>query len=579
MRAYARGAGIATVCLLSYVHVGATDLSYYIPKDVLVVTTTTTVATTRKVEDLAGTQRTRCITGHGVLPEGQTTLQQVAHELCLTSTPLTTRDGTVGLQLVPDMKLAVSLSTKGGGLMDESQSVQLTDGMLLKGLNLSSVGRAGEALTSIAKFVGVVGRLLPLAGIGAAVPPPPLVPVSDCDPFSKDLRDLPASTRLWLWEQQARCDDWKRMSKLSDDRDALMDARVELEKQVQSADRPALETLLKKVDALNGEIGRLEKDLKARQDAFKLLAAANLEELNLGTRSQARQISRVLELPELPTSETLHAGDTSVDVTKFSKAAQTLWADAGIIAAMDGGQACPDGHIKLPDNSSSDKTVTVAVRQGMPVRISVFVMDQQPDPGEQPPAVAKLRRVTDQWQNVMHPCLPVNTMTFSKSAWSKRSMAVAFDDRGRPQKVDWSSDSNVAAVAASLAGAATALRDEYAATTSKAVQIQADRRALQLNDLTARLEKLQKEKSVLDAQLQVDAAGLNREATLKQQQATADLAALQAEINLQNAQAGVEQKQQIEQMKSALDLLKQQLGLLQAQQDLEKARKGGGHLE
>ena len=577
MRTYSRVAILTIACWSWCPRMGASaDLNYYIPKDVLVVTSTTTVTTTRKVEELSGAQTKQCLTGHGVPLPGQTDLQQVARELCLTSTPATTRDGVVALQLVPDLRLGVALSSKGGGLMDDSQSVQLTDGMLLKGLNLSSVGRAGETLTSIARFVGAVAGILPIVGIAAQAPPPPLVPVSDCDPFSKDLRDLAASTRLWLWEHQARCDDWKRISRLSDSHDSLVNNRVELDKQVQSADKPALETLLKKVDALNDEIGKLEKEIKSRQDAFNQLLAANLQELNLGAKSESRQISRVLELYDLPKSDTLHAGDTTVDVSGFPKATRDLWTDAGIIAALDGGQTCPDGSIKVPDNPASDKSVTVAFRQGMPVRLTVFVMDQQPEPGGQASSIARLRRVSDQWQNVMHPCLPVNTMTFSKSAWAKRSMAVTFDDRGRPQKVDWSSDSNVAAVAASLANSAKALRDEYAETVNKGVQIQTDRRALQLNDLTARLERLQKQKAILDTQLQVDATGLNREASLKQQQAAADLAELQAQINLQNAQATADQNQQIDQMKVAIDLLKQQLALLQAQQDLDKARKGGG---
>jgi hypothetical protein len=166
-------------------------------------------------------------------------------------------------------------------------------------------------------------------------------------------------------------------------------------------------------------------------------------------------------------------------------------------------------------------------------------------------------------------------MEVGRSAWAKRQISVAFNDRGQPSTLDWAADSNVAAVTASLAASAGALRDEYTNTVSKLSQAASDRQTLALADLSSRLETLQKQKAILDAEVQLDAAGVNRDAAVKQQQAAADLAQLQAEASLQTAKSTADQQQQIAQLKTAVDLLKQQLELVQAQQALEKAQKGG----
>ena len=129
-------------------------LSYYLGRDVAVIDVTTTVTTMRRIVDT--TNPKACTVQHGK-PDKTGTVVAVAHELCVTEKdPTTIREGKSALQLVPDTNLAVPLNNTSGALTDDHQIVEFRDGMLLKSLNVTSVGRAGDILMSVAKFVGVI---------------------------------------------------------------------------------------------------------------------------------------------------------------------------------------------------------------------------------------------------------------------------------------------------------------------------------------------------------------------------------------------------------------------------------------
>jgi hypothetical protein len=235
MRRYTRvGLVFATSILGAPLSLAAQGLTYYIGQDIAIVTGTTSVTTTRTIEELTGISRDKCETRHGAqnapTAKSASTAQSAAtipvpveRELCVTSTPKTTRTGTAALQLVPDPTLAVVISPSSPGLIDQQQSVQLTDGLLLKSINVQNTGRAGDVITSIAKFAGTIGGLSFLAA--KALPAPP-VAVSTCDPFDGSHKDLPDPVRLMLWENQDRCDKWTAIKRLDSSHDARVKDRT-----------------------------------------------------------------------------------------------------------------------------------------------------------------------------------------------------------------------------------------------------------------------------------------------------------------------------------------------------------------
>ncbi len=560
---------------------GAEDpapLKYYIGQEIAVVNVTTTKTTTRKIEVVTEGARKGCERRHSRDAKSPGTAADT--ELCVTTTTMTTRDGSAALQLVPDPALGIAISSSNPGLADDSSSFQFTDGMLLKSINVSSTGRAGDVLTSIAKFAGLA---LAVGGLGIAAQALPAKPVavSTCNPFDPKYADLPDTARLWIWENQTQCDAWQAIADLQNKRDARVKDRAALQADVRSAPHAALKDLFDKIDKLQDEIDWLDKELKKRLDAFNGDLSAFTTQLNLGAHAESSHYAQTLSLADLPVSDglTRHLPEASVNTSQFTPAAQNLWNAARVILSLDNAPSCKSGKcsVTVPTNPDPKKFVQIGFRQGARVRIQLFIIDQQReanDPADQSIA-PRLRMVTDQWMNVAHPNLPISVVTFARSNWSKRDISMTFDEKGRPVTLTRASTSNIAALAAGIASAASALRDEAAATSDKLVQIDANRRTLQASELTAKLDKLKKQKDILDAQVQLDAAGTNRDAVLKQQQAAADLAALQAEASLQSAQASADQNTQIEQLKLQIEQVKQQIDLLQAQQQLDTLKKNG----
>jgi hypothetical protein len=547
-----------------------------------VVDVTTTVTTTRRIIDTQNPKE--CTVKHGK-PDATGSLGPVSRDLCVTERdPTTIREGTTGLQLVPDSNLGVPLNSTAGVLTDDQQTVELRDGMLLKSINVTSVGHAGDILMAVAKFVGVMVGAPPIFN-RAAPAPSSLLAVSACSPFEPKYKDLPDAARLWIWENARACAQWNEIVKLDDARKARVDDRTALEKEIRAATRAELKEIYGRIDGINAALERLDGDLKKLHDAFDKPFAVFAEGLHLGTTSESSHHNQVVDLNDLPAGAGFDVGMTEEDVDKkindpkasVPDASKKLWKDARMLITLDSSLA-PCTPVKaIPANPDDKKYVQIAFRQGTPARLRVLILDQRRLEGDKPnePAPMRLRIVADQWQNVVHPCTEVATTLFSRSAWAKREISFTFDDKGRPQKVERVSGSTALALASSLAGAATNLRDELATTLSKATQIESDRRTLELNDLTTRLERLKKEKDVFDAQLQLDEVGANREAALKQQQATSDLARLQAEISLRAVQDMKDQATELERVKTALELLKQQLEVLKAQQQLQAGKEGG----
>jgi hypothetical protein len=537
------------------------NFRYYIGKEVVVVQVTTTVKKARRIETLRGDDRSRCIEKHGdPAPDP---------ELCLTDTTTTTREGAVNTKLVPDPKLGADLNAAGKAFTDDAITVELRDGMLLHSINAQSTGRAGEVIVSIAKFAGF---LFGAPGLLASVTPPaaPVRAVSTCNPFTRPLADQPDTVRLWLWENQTQCERWNEIRTLQKAREALIVDRTALEHDIRGATGTELKLLLDKLKAVEDAIKRVDADLKPRQDAFNTQFETFAATLQLGSSSSTQSYDQVLDLSELPLPAGLSAGQSEAQAdqvaTKFSDAAKELWKQARLIVTLNPAFSSQcETPPSIPPGDKND--VRVYFRQGAPARMRAFIADQTSDPA------SKLRVVGDRFDNFVHSCLPVSAMTFSRSVWTSRELSLTFDDRGRPVKLVRTSKSDAAAIAASVSSATTAFRDEITATVGKVVELQSNRRKIDMDDLTRRLERAKGEKDLLDAQLAFDTASTNFDAALKQKQATATLDALKAELALASAQSTAEQTQQIELLKLAVTRINQELELIKAQQALDKARE------
>lgn len=584
---------------------------YYIGHEVVVVDVTLTAKTTRKIETLSGTALARCLATHtrrstpaapataapGTAPAAAAPAASAASvpadpDLCVTQTTVTTREGTTASKLVPDPNVHADIRLGSSGWTDDELTIELREGMLLGSINAKSTGRAGEVIASIAKFAGVLmGGIPGLAATSGTPPARPAIAGSTCDPFVKPYGDLPDPTRLVLWERQQLCEQYDTIRQLQKAGDALVADRLKLEHDIRGATDQELKLLLKKLETVQAAIELGQENLAPRVKQLQTQLEAFVTALDLGTTTATRRHNQVLDLSELsPLSKAdktpffvhgmTEAAAESVILTRpeFKPSVRKLWEAAKLIVTLDpmAPITCsPDGKpVPVPAPPTDNKQLQIAFRQGAPARLTVFLADQAGDPAAGPSAnpPSTLRVVADRFDNVVHRCSPVTSVIFKRSAWAKRELSLTFDEKGRPVRLQRVAASDFAAMAAAAASGATALRDEIKTTVAAGVEITENRNKIELAELTARLDRVKKEKEVLDAQLALQVAGAGFDTSLRQQAATNELNRLQAEITLANAESTANQRALLEQLKLQLDLVKQELEVLKAQAEIAKLK-------
>ncbi|HWW60499.1 MAG TPA: hypothetical protein VN181_03940, partial [Thermoanaerobaculia bacterium] len=168
---------------------------------------------------------------------------------------------------------------------------------------------------------------------------------------------------------------------------------------------------------------------------------------------------------------------------------------------------------------------------------------------------------------------PNRCVAIQKSDWAGRALSMEFGDFGVPKKLERTNGAALVAATGSLAGALTSLQNSYAESLEKVVAIQKNQREVADNDLLSKIDKLKKQKDLLDAQLATEGATASHDLVLQQQLAAQQLATLQAQLDLQKAQQGSEDQLDIADLKNRIAVLEQQLLLLQAQKKLDDAKK------
>jgi hypothetical protein len=210
------------------------------------------------------------------------------------------------------------------------------------------------------------------------------------------------------------------------------------------------------------------------------------------------------------------------------------------------------------------KDFPICFRQGQTLRIRTFISTSDDK---------NVSQIGDVSEDVIHPALPVACMFFKPSALADRSLVVSFDDKARPVHIERVAKSSAAAAASAIAASAASLRDEYANTLNKVVDIQKSQRAIALDDLNSKIDKLKAQKDLLDARQFVDATTANYATVLQQKQAEADLASATAQLNLEVFQTTLDQPKDLKTLQAQIDVLKKQLDLLRAQVDLKNAQQ------
>ena len=588
----------------------AEGLAYHLPKQILLLETTTTTETRR------GAREQRSVSGPcdsnapvyplikppaAPKPTGTAGGKQPPPapsepvtpaigvpqgKLCIEENVTTNRAVNAQLKLVPDLSAgAYRLAIPGKALADVKLSVEMRDGSTLKGLNVASQGRAGDVILGIARFAATVlgSGVVQFAQAGA----PPAG--TDCNPFLDPFDDRPDFLRLLLSRNSSACEAWTASEAWNEHAQKLAAAVKTSEETLGGTSFPALNEL----------IARLKEQRKAVDDAKKMAAAyqatvmALLDDFTrtnaLGTKKEETRSTETLDLSELPNGS-VDVKDGETDWVALQNAlgsqygaAKEVLKRSGVIARMivmkHGDAPTTDPGGKYICSEGGNDRLDIWFRPAQPVTFQFFVAETPVDDGRprRDPVTNKelqiMKLAVTRIEPVTFLGIKPRCVTFKASAFANRELIVSFDERGQLAKIDATAGSSAAAALTALASAATTFRDEYAATVAKMVDIDQNERKLKLNDVTTRVEQLKKDRERLDAQLALEAGTANYDLALQQQKLAAQAAELQAQAALDLTTATADQKLALEEMKLQIEIIKRELELLKAQQELSDGRK------
>jgi hypothetical protein len=591
----------------------ADGLGYYLPKQVLLLETTTTTETRRSARE----QRSEGAICDSAAPSyplvepadppkppvqaapgkpapapaapvapAAPAIKGPLGKLCIEQNVVVTRAVNAQLKLVPDLTAGLQrLSVPGKALADVKLSVELRDGTLLKGLNAGSQGRAGDVIIGVARIAATIlsSGILQFAQAGA--PPSP----TDCNPFFDPFKDQPDAVRLLLSRNASACDAWTAGDEWNAHAQKLAAAVKASEEKLGGSSG----------SELNDLVARLKEQRKAVDDAKKRAAGylatvtAMLDDFNrnhsLGSKTEQTQGVDTLELHELP-DESVKVQDsvttwldlqTDLGKTKYVLASDVL-KRAGVMMRLlpmpsgekpgttFGRQTCAEG---------GNDRLDVWFRSSQPVQLQLFIAQTALEHGRpkldplSKTEIQVMKLAATRFEPVTFQGIKARCITFKASSFASRELIVMFDERGQLTRVDAAAGSGAAAAVTALASAATTFRDEYAATIARMVDIDANERKLKLSDLTTQVDLLKKERERIDAQLSTDAGMANFDLALEQQKLTAQAAELQAQAALDVAQSTADQKLALEQLKVEIDLVKRELELVKAKQELSEAKR------
>ncbi|MHC4548529.1 MAG: coiled-coil domain-containing protein [Planctomycetota bacterium] len=555
-------------------------LTYYVGKDVLVLRTTVT--------------------------------RTIVTELNEALKPVKTTDydyaGEIEVRTVPDTAQVFALEMRPGAASMDSLTVQMRPGGMLQAVNVSSESKIADVIKNVGSLagsvVGAVGALRggPTNGVIEAI--------KDETGFKALAADLPDKDLQQAMQELPRVvvamlRDWKRARALWLEirsrqiwLDRYSQMRLTLLRGVDEEEEATVKLQERRLAALDKVIATVQRERGAGQAAFDALLAEYRREKNLEPKEETRELIRILELDELPEPDVIDkslrdsSGPYSVRVKQAlakHEAAARLYDEAGVVVTLS---PPPRGLLEEPEEEEETEAEAdpaegeededegadepergrVFFRQSYPARLGLWVqaslLDDKGVPKEQ------LVLVSNEIVHVLHPATRAEWLDFDPAAFAKRELKLTFDEKSRIVTLERTSTAALAESTEAFAKAATGFRDTLAETYKKAAEIEESRRKLELADLETELQRLQKQKALLDARLALEGATATQDLLLERKILDNQLAALQARINLEKTEATAELGVALAQLQAEVSVLKEQIQLLQKQ--LELAQTQGG---
>lgn len=527
------------------------------------------------------------------------------------------RTGALALKTVADPAAKREFRIPKASLSDVKATVELTESGILAAINTSAAGRGDDLLLAVAKFAGVAAGFwtgAPVAGLAYATrasqmhamahtPPIPGFPAPAlCPPIDQlEVEGVPVEMQAFVSLEPAGCAAFLRHREATATVEAMRIARDQMAAELPGASGSDLTELNRRLASFRTEVAYAEAVQAERRATLAALYDTFAGDRCLGKSVGRKTMRELVTLDRLPSANKLGwlAPDADLSRAAAAKALEDggwremhdLFARTGVVATLDDAPAAAppklDEHGEpLPAAAESE----IAWRQAVPVRVRLWTLagakestaqtgngadacaPHASDSGEDPDAKAKVQLAFDGVLDVLHPASPVRTLPVEAKAFSDRSLAVAFDLRGRPRKIDTSGGSAAAGFAQAAAAAAQGFRDEYDATLKKRVSIEESKRELALDELNDEIAALEAEKEKLDARAELLGAAGSFDDVVARQKLDSELKLLEAQVALRMAEATAEQRVAIAELEKRVLETQKRLALLEAEQELALAR-------
>lgn len=160
---------------------------------------------------------------------------------------------------------------------------------------------------------------------------------------------------------------------------------------------------------------------------------------------------------------------------------------------------------------------------------------------------------------VVHPKMPVQGIAFEPSAFAERKISMGFDDKGRLVRFEQSGKSSVVDATSAAAEAVRTVRDEYATTLSRLAEITDTKRQLDQSDVVTEIDRLRKQKELLDARLELSGTRGSYDLLLERKRIDAELSVLQGRRALSDQPDTATVSREVAELRSKLDQLSREM--------------------
>ncbi|WP_437940507.1 hypothetical protein [Sorangium sp. So ce341] len=453
---------------------------------------------------------------------------------------------------VPDQTQFYTLQLEPGDGDSSELVVETQSNGLLKGVNLRSTSQSGEILKSTMQVVSIVAAALPfvladgdqaqrtaaatfvcgkfvedLTGSSAQVADPctTLTPA-----LRKSVQSRSMASLYFLAKEEEGRVLWRRGVELDEIITTRMDERRTLEAKVTREAKGELEGLKTRLglvtaalDAGMAERARVTASLDGLVQKF-------MKQQGLDGREYELTIKKQFELADLPLAGSFHDGMTEGEArTALANhgAMLDLFDVAGIVITVD---AAPKVSSFGENAASGDDTARIHYRRARAAQVSTYGLGPSVvnvSSGEDPKTVVRLQDT--RIEHVVEPSAPVLTFSFEPEEFAERKLELAFDERGQPVKVGRSGSSAVAGATGAVAGGIAQARNEYADTLDKMSKNEEAKRKLAQAEVTAEIERLNKQKDLVNARLDLTGAQANAEAIAEKRRIDAQIELLKSQ--------------------------------------------------